>query len=156
SITCDNASANDAMAHALESRLIAFDAQKDRTRCFDHIMNLVAKSLLKMFDPPPKNSFGNSDDADDTDGDRDDEDPSGGLDLDELLAELDDMERTEEDDDADIFDEIGHMLEAEREEFLEQTKEIRSALIKVRMSYDLDMNTNNQSHQVRSLPSQPK
>ncbi|KAJ6615961.1 hypothetical protein B0H10DRAFT_1800597 [Mycena sp. CBHHK59/15] len=42
------------------------------------------------------------------------------------------MERTEEDDDADIFDEIGHMLEAEREEFLEQTKEICSALIKVR------------------------
>ncbi|KAJ7268150.1 hypothetical protein B0H12DRAFT_1004480, partial [Mycena haematopus] len=32
----------------------------------------------------------------------------------------------------DIFDEIAHMLEAERDEFLEQTKEIRSALVKVR------------------------
>ncbi|KAJ7668056.1 hypothetical protein B0H17DRAFT_950173 [Mycena rosella] len=44
------------------------------------------------------------------------------------------MERTEEehDDDNDIFDEVAHMLANERETFLEQTKEIRSALIKVR------------------------
>ncbi|KAJ6461781.1 hypothetical protein C8R45DRAFT_769070, partial [Mycena sanguinolenta] len=63
SVVCDNASANDAMARALESRLVAFDAQKDRTRCFDHVMNLVAKSLLKMFDPPPKKkkSLGDAD-----------------------------------------------------------------------------------------------
>ncbi|KAJ7268151.1 hypothetical protein B0H12DRAFT_1001243, partial [Mycena haematopus] len=62
SITCDNASANDAMVHALQTRLPAFDANQDRTRCFDHIVNLVAKSLLKMFDPPKK-SHANSDDA---------------------------------------------------------------------------------------------
>ncbi|KAJ6587345.1 hypothetical protein B0H10DRAFT_1671867, partial [Mycena sp. CBHHK59/15] len=32
----------------------------------------------------------------------------------------------------DIFDKVACMLEAEREAFLEQTKEIRSALVKVR------------------------
>ncbi|KAJ7440690.1 hypothetical protein B0H11DRAFT_1750543 [Mycena galericulata] len=44
------------------------------------------------------------------------------------------MERTaeENDDDDDIFDEVAHMLADERETFMEQTKEIRSALIKVR------------------------
>ncbi|KAJ6615156.1 hypothetical protein B0H10DRAFT_1716124, partial [Mycena sp. CBHHK59/15] len=57
-----------------------------------------------------------------------------GIDLDELLAELNDMERTEDehDDEDDIFDEVAHMLEAERDLFLEQTKEIHSALVKVR------------------------
>ncbi|KAJ6609725.1 hypothetical protein B0H10DRAFT_1653536, partial [Mycena sp. CBHHK59/15] len=57
-----------------------------------------------------------------------------GIDLDELLAEPNDMELTEDehDDEDDIFDEVVHMLEAERNLFLEQTKEIRSALVKVR------------------------
>ncbi|KAF8126639.1 hypothetical protein K438DRAFT_1490844, partial [Mycena galopus ATCC 62051] len=50
SVTCDNASANDAMARTLETLLPPFDAQNDRTRCFAHIINLVAKSMLKMFD----------------------------------------------------------------------------------------------------------
>ncbi|KAJ6609637.1 hypothetical protein B0H10DRAFT_1813386, partial [Mycena sp. CBHHK59/15] len=130
SITCDNASSNDPMVHSLQARLPAFDAAKDRTRCFAHIISLVAKSLLKMFDPPKKASA----DADtDQDGDRGDEDPSGGIDLDELLAEPNDMELTEDehDDEDDIFDEVVHMLEAERNLFLEQTKEIRSALVKV-------------------------
>ncbi|KAJ6632562.1 hypothetical protein B0H10DRAFT_1631800, partial [Mycena sp. CBHHK59/15] len=83
------------------------------------------------FDPPKKGTA----DADvDGDGERAEEDPSGGINLDELLAELNDMERTEDEhDDGDhIFDEVTCMLEAEREAFLEQTKEIRSALVKVR------------------------
>ncbi|KAJ7280557.1 hypothetical protein C8J57DRAFT_1500781 [Mycena rebaudengoi] len=56
-----------------------------------------------------------------------------GPDLDELLAELNDMERMEDkhDDEDDIFDEVANMLDAECDEFLEQTTEIRSALVKV-------------------------
>ncbi|KAJ7611034.1 hypothetical protein B0H17DRAFT_893514, partial [Mycena rosella] len=50
SITCDNASSNDTMARVLEGLLPSFDADKDRTRCFAHIINLVAKSMLRMFD----------------------------------------------------------------------------------------------------------
>ncbi|KAJ6614843.1 hypothetical protein B0H10DRAFT_2220936 [Mycena sp. CBHHK59/15] len=66
----------------------------DRTRCFAHIINLVAKSLLKMFDPPKKTSSNTDTGAD---GDRDDDDDDivpAVLDLDELLAEFNDMERT--------------------------------------------------------------
>ncbi|KAJ7019448.1 hypothetical protein C8F04DRAFT_975667, partial [Mycena alexandri] len=68
SITCDNASSNDVMARTLETLLPDFDADKDRTRCFAHIINLVAKSLLKMFDPPKNtNADGERDDDDEDD-----------------------------------------------------------------------------------------
>jgi hypothetical protein len=116
------------MAAALKQQLPSFSADKDRTRCFAHIINLVAKSLLKMFDPPKK-----TDGTSDKDGDNDDDEPDGFLDLDELLAELNDLEHTspERDDDDDIFDEVAHMLDDERNLFFDSTKEIRSALSKV-------------------------
>ncbi|KAJ7668057.1 hypothetical protein B0H17DRAFT_838104, partial [Mycena rosella] len=62
SITCDNASSNNTMARVLEGLLPSFDADKDRTRCFAHIINLVAKSMLRIFDPPKDTE---------TDGERD-------------------------------------------------------------------------------------
>jgi hypothetical protein len=49
SVTCDNASNNDTMASELDKELMVF-SPVNRTRCFAHILNLVAKSLLKQFD----------------------------------------------------------------------------------------------------------
>ncbi|KAE9392908.1 hypothetical protein BT96DRAFT_753763, partial [Gymnopus androsaceus JB14] len=50
SITCNNATSNDSMVAELVFDLPSFEGEQDQTRCFTHIINLVAKSLLKMFD----------------------------------------------------------------------------------------------------------
>ncbi|KIL55792.1 hypothetical protein M378DRAFT_53553, partial [Amanita muscaria Koide BX008] len=52
SITCDNASNNDTMIEELEDLVAAFPGETNRTRCFAHIINLVAKSVLQQFDIP--------------------------------------------------------------------------------------------------------
>ncbi|KAI0363454.1 hypothetical protein BV20DRAFT_906120, partial [Pilatotrama ljubarskyi] len=48
--TCDNASNNDTMTDELAELLTNFGGQYARTRCFLHITNLTAKSLLHKFD----------------------------------------------------------------------------------------------------------
>jgi hypothetical protein len=52
SVTCDNASPNDAMIDALAKLIIAFPGAANRTRCFAHILNLVVKAILRQFDVP--------------------------------------------------------------------------------------------------------
>ena len=52
SITCDNASPNDTMIDELALILDDFPGAANRTRCFTHILNLVAKSVMKQFDLP--------------------------------------------------------------------------------------------------------
>jgi hypothetical protein len=47
-VTCDNASNNDTMSAELDHMLTKI-SPVNRTRCFTHILNLVAKSLLKQF-----------------------------------------------------------------------------------------------------------
>ncbi|PBK85234.1 hypothetical protein ARMGADRAFT_876057, partial [Armillaria gallica] len=61
SITCDNASNNDTMIEALgdSDNVPLFSGQASRTRCVAHIVNLMAKSLLKQFDPPRHKSNDN-------------------------------------------------------------------------------------------------
>jgi hypothetical protein len=48
-VTCDNASNNEKMAEELEDLLPAFSSS-NRARCFTHVLNLIAKSLLRQFD----------------------------------------------------------------------------------------------------------
>jgi hypothetical protein len=50
SLTADNASANDTMTRQLAKLIPSFGGEPTRTRCFLHIVNLVAKSILKEFD----------------------------------------------------------------------------------------------------------
>ena len=54
SVTCDNASANDAMMDELEFMLAHFEGQTTRVWCILHMGNLVAKCLIKQFDIPCK------------------------------------------------------------------------------------------------------
>ncbi|KAI0355814.1 hypothetical protein OH77DRAFT_1378786, partial [Trametes cingulata] len=49
-VTCDNATNNDTMVNALEIDIPSFGGQRARTRCFAHVVNLVAKSLTRQFD----------------------------------------------------------------------------------------------------------
>ncbi|KAF8867747.1 hypothetical protein BD779DRAFT_1416233, partial [Infundibulicybe gibba] len=50
SITCDNATPNDTMIDELAKLISAFPGAANRTRCFTHILNLTAKSVLRQFD----------------------------------------------------------------------------------------------------------
>jgi hypothetical protein len=54
SITCNNASPNDKMITELVDLIRNFLGDANRTQCFAHIINLIAKSLLKQFDIPKK------------------------------------------------------------------------------------------------------
>ncbi|KAG2112249.1 uncharacterized protein F5147DRAFT_527041, partial [Suillus discolor] len=50
SVTADNASSNDTLVTELVDLVPHFAGQASHTRCFLHIINLVAKSLLHEFD----------------------------------------------------------------------------------------------------------
>ncbi|KAG2085774.1 uncharacterized protein F5147DRAFT_588788 [Suillus discolor] len=54
SVTADNASSNDTLVTELVDLVPHFAGETSRTRCFLHIVNLVAKSLLREFDAPKK------------------------------------------------------------------------------------------------------
>jgi hypothetical protein len=54
SITCDNASNNDKMVEHLATLIEHFPGAANQTRCFTHILNLVAKSILRQFDVKKK------------------------------------------------------------------------------------------------------
>ncbi|KAF8873647.1 hypothetical protein CPB84DRAFT_1657788, partial [Gymnopilus junonius] len=49
SMTADNATNMDTLSEHLAQQVPAYSAV-NRTRCFLHILNLVAKSLLRQFD----------------------------------------------------------------------------------------------------------
>src|ERR1700736_3603074 len=51
-VTCDNASVNDAMIEKMDDSLEKFAGQSSRTRCFAHVINLVAKTAIHQFDTP--------------------------------------------------------------------------------------------------------
>ncbi len=53
-LTSDNAYPNDTMAETLGKSLPSFDGMNARGRCFDHIVNLCAKSVLRPFDVEKK------------------------------------------------------------------------------------------------------
>jgi len=56
SITADNASSNDTLTTELADRIAHFRGPTTQTRCFLHVINLVAKSLIKQFDLPKESS----------------------------------------------------------------------------------------------------
>jgi hypothetical protein len=58
SITLDNASVNNVLIQELEHIVEGFPGEANQTRCFNHILSLVAKSIVQMFDVPKKNTEG--------------------------------------------------------------------------------------------------
>ena len=65
SITCDNASVNDKMIDELKHMLDGFPGAKHQTRCFLHILNLVVKSIIKLFDALKGHGFEGTENTDD-------------------------------------------------------------------------------------------
>lgn len=54
SVTCDNAANNNTMIEHLSTLVDNFPGAPNQTRCFTHILNLVAKSVLRQFDVAKK------------------------------------------------------------------------------------------------------
>jgi hypothetical protein len=130
-ITCDNASNNDTFIDKLVDLLPNFPGPANRCRCFLHVVNLVAKTLLKQFDVPKKKVDEALDEAE--------------RQLLELAADLDIEEATtvaenglggdsEENDDVEGWiDETSDLSDDERAELRANTQPVRLVLVKVKL-----------------------
>src|SRR5882762_6999209 len=80
-VTADNASPNNVMIDELVDMLPNFPGQVNHCHCFLHIVNLIAKTLLKQFDVPKKDAESVLDDAE-----RELLDLAAGINLEEMVT----------------------------------------------------------------------
>lgn len=101
----------------------------NRTRCLNHIFNLVAKSLLKQFDIRRSDSLKKEDDEE-----RSLLEFAGNIDEEEriMAQENDEDEDLEEDDSFEGWvDEVDALTDKERQKLDESTRPVRRMLAKV-------------------------
>jgi hypothetical protein len=134
-VTADNASNNDKMIEHLAVLLETFPGAPNQTRCFAHILNLVAKTVLRQFEAPKKGKAGKAVDGkelaaviDEIEGDDDKASESGTIDGDEYDDVDDDVV---DDDDDGLPDELEELSEEELSRFKESVKPVRLVLTKV-------------------------
>ena len=136
SVTCDNASNNDTMVSEMEKSLTEF-SEVNRTRCFAHILNLIAKSLLKQFDMKQK-----TEEEDLTDDERELLDLAGNIQEEENTMAMEndtgDEDTADEDDMDGWVDEMDHLTAAEKENLEESIKPVRVVLVKVIVNNEHD------------------
>ncbi|KAJ8515393.1 hypothetical protein ONZ45_g7180 [Pleurotus djamor] len=137
SITCDNASANDTMIEEIADLVLKYKGEENRVRCFAHIINLVAKSLLKQFDVPK----GKKHDAMST-AEKELADLAVDLDMEDLQTRLEAGRSGQaENDDDDIqgwIDELDSMSEGEKAAHREEVQPVSLVLVKLRkLSYKI-------------------
>jgi hypothetical protein len=121
------------MINELENLIEEFGGSATRTRCFDHVINLVAKSTIEQFDA--RNMSNNE-------ADKELRDLVEGLELEELvtLAEKnvdngedgEGGEDGEDDFDLDTVDERVRMTQVEIERLDESFRPVKMMLVKVR------------------------
>jgi hypothetical protein len=130
SVTCDNTSNNDTMINKMDTMLTRFSSV-NRTCCFAHILNLVAKSLLKQFDVKQDEK---------KDGDLNDDEQmllaiAGDIEEEEqiMAQENNTKDRDTEDDDSleGWVDEVEALTDEERENLQESIWPIKRMLVKV-------------------------
>ena len=121
------------MVDELHRKIPAFN-KVNRTRCFLHVLNLVAKSLLKQFELPTKKAEDLSDEEKAALGDL--VELASGLAEEEGIAQLeaeqdinsDDV--PDEDEIEDWVDEIEDLTDAEKVKLQEEVKPIIRVLVK--------------------------
>jgi hypothetical protein len=136
-VTADNASNNDKMIEHLATLIDSFPGVANQTRCFTHILNLVAKSVLRQFEVPKAKGGKVVDDAarelaavfdeleDDDKGSNSGGNEEGGEGND------DEDDNTVDDDEDGLPDERDGMSEEELASLEESVKPIRLVLTKV-------------------------
>jgi hypothetical protein len=152
SIVCDNALLNDAMIDELEKLLEDFAGDLSRIQCFLHIVNLVAKSMLKQFDVPKKKGDGGGE----TENDRLDDVLRRlveGIEIEEEISlEEDETERGDDevDEDDEWVDELERLSVHKRNAAYGQIQPIQFVLVKVQQFPDCSEHSLS-SHQLRKL-----
>ena len=111
------------MINHLATLLAAFPGSANRTRCFTHILNLVAKCIMKQFDAPKKKRH-------DDEVDEDEDVADLQVALDELEGELEGDDIGKDDDNWE-FDMRIELTEKEIDELEETVKPVRHVLTKV-------------------------
>ena len=134
SITCDNASPNDVMIDELAGLIKSFLGDANHMRCFNHILSLIAKSIICQFDLPKA-------EADEALSVAEKElfDIAKGIDLEEeLMAAADQGVDDEENDNIDGWvDERKTMSREERIKLDQSVLPVRLVLVKVRTKNDI-------------------
>ena len=95
-ITCDNASCNDTMIEELIDQIGEFPGEANRTRCFNHIVALVAVRVVRQFDVPKKDNMDGTNDAK-----NELRELAEGSDIEEAVSQTE-WESTEGDDEDDV------------------------------------------------------
>jgi hypothetical protein len=134
SITCDNASCNDTMIQELVELLQDFGGEANHTRCFLHIINLVAKMLIKQFDVPCKKADAALDEAEQELEDELQE-LAEGMELEEMITIAEnaagDRDDDENDDIDDVVADLNVLMEEDGGRLGKHVQPIRLVLVKV-------------------------
>lgn len=136
-VTCDNASNNDKMIFHLATLVDAFPGSANQTQCFTHILNLVAKSVLRQFEAPAKAKGGNVlDDAAKElaaifDELEDSEAEDRASNFNNASEDNDESDEHEDDDEDGLVDERGVMSKKEVASLEDSVKPFRLVLTKV-------------------------
>jgi hypothetical protein len=126
---CDNASVNNMMIEELASLIDNFPGKANHTRCFLHILNLVAKSIIKLFDSPVNENGDN--------GVSDSEHMlaklARGIELEELETRLNTNRNNtgKDDDEAGLHNEAVLLTKNEQAMFTESIAPVRLVIAKV-------------------------
>jgi hypothetical protein len=131
-VTCDNASPNDVMINELPDLLQRFSGASSHTRCFNHVVALVAIRVVRQFDVPT----GNSDEG--TEAEQELRDLAEGLDVEDAVTHREHEVDDDEEDDEEIeewADERCKLSAADREEHDESVRPVRMLLVKVSSDY---------------------
>lgn len=127
-LTADNATSNNTLTEQLAIQNPAFEAT-GRIRCFLHICNLVAKSLLQLFDGKKA--------AQDEVGEDDVAVVAGDIDFEEDELRKDqacDGENQEEDNTEGLIDELDKLDNNEQNNLINKLQPIKKVLVKVRIA----------------------
>ena len=131
-MTADNATNMDKMSEHLERKVPSYSSV-NRTWCFNHILNLTGKALLKQFDIKKKGDNDNNDDANQVLSVEEEKllDLAEGIEMEELaMAQQMDIEN--EDDDALVdndVDELEEWIDEVSNEMSEEEQQILTANI---------------------------
>jgi hypothetical protein len=104
-----------------------FPGKPNQIRCFAHVLNLIAKTIIKQFDPPKKGSNERSGDEATLDifAER--------IDIEELETRLDNVEGHDDEDVAGWVDEEELLSEGERAQLNKDLLPVRLVIVKVRL-----------------------
>jgi hypothetical protein len=133
SFNANNASSNDTQTTKLDQLDNSFD-KENYTRCFNHTLQLLAKTLLKPFNLALSGKATEDDNMAITE---EIEDPEGLLmpeDEGEGQDEDEDEDKVMDHDDEDNVDELAELSEDEQTRLLEDTAAVRQAVTKVRIN----------------------